>query len=139
MLMDDYLERACHLGRGVGISPVCEMQVDLRRAKNRTQATQLLIDVQPENAYLIILDEWGKNHTSTHIAQRLADLRDNHIRHLYFIIGDADGFDLDILPAQTERWALGIQTWPHKLIRVMLCEQIYRALAILAHTPYHRS
>jgi 23S rRNA (pseudouridine1915-N3)-methyltransferase len=57
---------------------------------------------------------------------------------IIFAIGGADGFEPSALPAQHVKWRFGQQVWPHKLLRVMLAEQIYRALSILAKTPYHR-
>jgi 23S rRNA (pseudouridine1915-N3)-methyltransferase len=65
-------------------------------------------------------------------------LRDDGTRHLAFVIGGADGLDASVLNAAREKIAFGPQTWPHALVRVMLAEQIYRAVTILAGSPYHR-
>jgi len=100
-----------------------------------------LLDNIPNQARIIILDERGKTPKSREIAKHFAALRDDGIAATYFLIGGADGFDPDTLKSaapHVTRWALGPQTWPHKLVRVMAAEQIYRALSILAGTPYHR-
>jgi 23S rRNA (pseudouridine1915-N3)-methyltransferase len=55
-----------------------------------------------------------------------------------FLIGGADGLDPSILADANETLAFGPQTWPHALARAMLAEQIYRAVTILAGSPYHR-
>jgi 23S rRNA (pseudouridine1915-N3)-methyltransferase len=60
------------------------------------------------------------------------------VRHLAFAIGGADGLDATVLDAAAERIAFGPQTWPHALVRAMLAEQVYRAVTILAGSPYHR-
>jgi len=65
-------------------------------------------------------------------------LRDGGVRRLAFAIGGADGLSPEVLGAAQARLAFGPQTWPHALARVMLAEQVYRAAAILAGTPYHR-
>ena len=55
-----------------------------------------------------------------------------------FLIGGADGLDPTLVASAQGTLAFGPQTWPHALARSMLCEQIYRAVSILAGSPYHR-
>jgi 23S rRNA (pseudouridine1915-N3)-methyltransferase len=54
------------------------------------------------------------------------------------MIGGADGLDPSLLAEAKGKLAFGPQTWPHALARVMLAEQVYRAVTILAGGPYHR-
>jgi len=135
-LIDDYLTRARHMSRNLGFLEIDEQQVDLRSAKTRTDETQALL---PDNTTkYVILDERGKSLTSRQISKQIAKWRDDGERHVTFVIGGADGFDPNAVPPHVVRWSFGHQTWPHKMVRVMLAEQIYRALSILAGTPYHR-
>ncbi len=60
------------------------------------------------------------------------------MRRLVFAVGGADGLDAAILGRADETLAFGPQTWPHALARAMLAEQVYRAVTILAGSPYHR-
>jgi len=136
-LIDKYLKRASGLARGIGFTAIEEQQVDLRSAKSRAAETQLLTDL-PKTSKIIILDERGKTPTSREISQHLYHWKDDSISQLFLIIGGADGFEPSELPKNITRWALGPQTWPHKMVRVMAAEQIYRALSIIAGTPYHR-
>jgi len=55
-----------------------------------------------------------------------------------FAIGGADGLDESVRAAADSTLAFGPQTWPHALARAMLTEQLYRAVTILAGSPYHR-
>ncbi|RZV40305.1 MAG: 23S rRNA (pseudouridine(1915)-N(3))-methyltransferase RlmH, partial [Acidimicrobiales bacterium] len=110
----------------------------LRKAKSRADETQMLIANIAHTDVLIVLDERGKEFTSRGLAKNIANWRDDGQKRVYFAIGGADGFEPPVLPAGTIKWRLGSQTWPHKLVRVMITEQIYRGLAILAKTPYHR-
>ena len=71
-------------------------------------------------------------------ADRIAQLRDQGVRRLVFVIGGADGLDPNVLRVARMRLAFGPQTWPHALVRAMLAEQVYRAVTILAGSPYHR-
>ena len=54
------------------------------------------------------------------------------------MIGGADGLSPEVLARADETLAFGVQTWPHALVRAMLAEQVYRAVTILAGSPYHR-
>jgi 23S rRNA (pseudouridine1915-N3)-methyltransferase len=76
--------------------------------------------------------------TSRQLAQRIAKLRDDGERRLVFLIGGADGLSLEARDQAKLTLAFGPQTWPHALVRAMLAEQIYRAVTILAGSPYHR-
>lgn len=140
-LTSDYIQRAQGLARATGFLGVEEDGVDLRGCSNRTQETQKLLAGVPDDAHLIILDERGKTPTSRVISKSLAGWRDDGRTATYWMIGGADGFDPHVLKKRSgtiTRWAFGTQTWPHKLVRVMASEQIYRALSILAGSPYHR-
>ena len=141
-LVDDYLTRAQGLARGTGFRSVEEQGVELKGQFDRAaETTKLLSAVYPSDE-LILLDERGKSPTSRDIAKHFAKLRDDGIGASYLIIGGADGFDPAVVknmrPGRITKWSFGSQTWPHKMVRVMAAEQIYRALSILAKTPYHR-
>ena len=137
-LVDDYLQRANGLARNVGFLGVEEQAVDLSKCKTRSDETQKLTDGLPDQTVLFVLDERGKAMSSRKLASTLAEQRDLGLSNFVFLIGGADGFEPSALPAQVRKISFGVQTWPHKLVRVMLSEQIYRALSILAGTPYHR-
>jgi len=137
-MIDDYIQRAQGLARGTGFLSVVEQQVDLRSAKSRESETQTLLGDVQAGAKLIIFDERGKTPTSRQISKQFANWRDDGISQLILVIGGADGFEPSAIPSGTTRWAFGPQTWPHKMVRMMAAEQIYRALSILARTPYHR-
>jgi len=137
-MIDDYMKRAQGLSRGTGFLGVEEQQVDLRSAKSRESETVTLLKDIPSGAKLIIFDERGKTPTSREISKHFASWRDEGHSQLILTIGGADGFEPSAIPQGTTRWAFGPQTWPHKMVRMMAAEQIYRALSILARTPYHR-
>lgn len=137
-MIDDYIQRAQGMARGTGFLSVEEQQVDLRSAKSREIETQTLLGGLPAGAKLVIFDERGKTPTSRQISKQIANWRDDGISQTTLVIGGADGFEPSAIPAGTTRWAFGPQTWPHKMVRLMAAEQIYRALSILGRTPYHR-
>jgi len=138
-MVNDYIGRAAKLTRGCGFLGVEEQAVDLRNAKNRQQETrQIIAPLKGLSTPVVVLDERGKDVTSRQIAKSLANWRDEGHAQIHILIGGADGFDPAALPQHVQKWCLGRATWPHKLVRVMIAEQIYRALSILNGSPYHR-
>lgn len=134
LLTDDYLDRFARTGRAVGLGAVEVVEIDDRKG----DAAARLIRAVPEGARLCALDERGGEMTSPEFAAMLAGWRDGGAGRVAFVIGGADG----LAPELTERadvvLSFGAMVWPHMLARVMLAEQLYRAAAILAGTPYHR-
>jgi 23S rRNA (pseudouridine1915-N3)-methyltransferase len=137
-MVDDYINRANLLARQTGFLSVEEQAVDVRSCRSREEETQKLFDSIPNSALCFALDERGKAFASRQMAKTLSQARDDGQAEIYLVIGAADGFEPSAIPASARKWAFGPQTWPHKLVRVMIAEQTYRALSILAGTPYHR-
>lgn len=92
----------------------------------------------PDQAALVMLDERGKDLESRALARHIEHLQHDGIRSLCFIIGGADGLDPSFSKQADLHLAFGCATWPHRLVRVMLVEQLYRASTILSGHPYHR-
>ena len=136
-LVDDYLARASKLARGHGFLSITEQAVDVGKCADRAEETRKILDI-PDGAALFVLDERGKALSSHELSQTLARLRDDGVSEAVFAIGAADGFAPSAIPAGARRISFGRLTWPHKLVRVMLAEQLYRALSIIANSPYHR-
>lgn len=137
-LIDDYLSRASALGRRLGMGPVTEREFDPRSLKTKRAETAALTDGLAPGALVAALDETGRSMTSTQFAAMLRRAAEDGVREAVFLIGGADGHAREALPAGARLLAFGPATWPHKLVRVMLAEQIYRALSVMAGTPYHR-
>ena len=87
---------------------------------------------------LIALDRSGIDLTSEALAEVVARYRDEGAATVAFAIGGAEGHAPETLAAADLVLSFGKATWPHRLVRVMLAEQLYRASAILAGHPYHR-
>lgn len=141
-LFDDYLKRARGLGRPLGVTGVETRdfpESKLPDAKGRMAAeAALLAGATPDPSFRIVLDERGKALASDDFALIFQRHLDHGTPCLAFLIGGPDGH----APAIREKAGLllsfGPMTWPHRLARVMLAEQIYRAVTILVKHPYHR-
>lgn len=136
-LVEDYLQRFDRTGRAMGLGPAHVVEVDDRKGGGMAGEAVLLTRAIPEGAVLCVLDERGETPDSPGFARWLSGWRDGG-RDLAFVIGGADGVD-PALRARAERLlSFGPMVWPHLLVRAMLAEQLYRAVTILAGTPYHR-
>lgn len=131
-----YAERASAAGRALGLGPVEVVEVEARRSGKTGEGEALRPHL--EGAHLIACDEHGRAMASRAFAEEIGRLRDDGVRRLAFVIGGADGLDPTLISEARAKLAFGPQTWPHALARAMLAEQVYRAVSILAGSPYHR-
>lgn len=142
-LVGDYAARIRGGGRGVGIPEFSLKEVEAPRglegAARMAREGELLAATAPKSARRIVLDERGSSFSSDEFAALIAKWRDAGAPAACFFIGGADGLHPSIRESADTMLAFGRATWPHMLVRVMLCEQIYRAMTILAGHPYHRA
>ena len=133
-LFADYVRRCTWPIRLVEVQPRAVLAHDRRVAAE----AELLLHAVPPGAAVVALDERGRDATSEELAARLGDWRDQGRRSAAFLIGGPDGLAEPLVAGADLRLAFGRLTWPHRLARVMLAEQLYRATTILAGHPYHR-
>jgi 23S rRNA (pseudouridine1915-N3)-methyltransferase len=91
----------------------------------------------PKSAYVIALDGRGKPWSSEELAAQLGRWRMLG-KDLAFLIGGPDGLAPAVLERADQRWSLGPATLPHPLVRIIVAEQLYRAVSQLGNHPYHR-
>lgn len=137
-LTADYIARAQAGGRSLGFRAVDLVEVEGRPPGDARAEASALLRATPDGARKILLDERGVEWTSRQLAEKLARWRDDGLACATFWIGGADGASQGVKDQADEKLAFGRQTWPHRLVRAMICEQIYRAVTILSGNPYHR-
>lgn len=137
-LTRDYLARATQAGRSLALGPCDLTEIDERKAREPAAQSARLLDAAPQGAHLVALDERGRTMSSPDFAAMLARLRDGGTADCVFLIGGADGHDARLRERADRLLSFGPMVWPHMLVRAMLAEQIYRAVSILAGSPYHR-
>lgn len=93
----------------------------------------------PSGARLLALDAGGELLTSPALAALLQHHREAATPALVFAVGGPDGHDAALLSSATAKLSFGRITLPHGLARIVLAEQLYRALTIIAGHPYHRA
>lgn len=142
-LVADYARRAMPLARALGFGGFALREVEapksLDGAQRQAREGALLLEAAAGSGMCVAFDERGDEIDSAGFANRLAGWRDNGVGTIAFLIGGADGLSSGARDACRMAISFGRMTWPHMLARTMACEQIYRAMTILAGHPYHRS
>ncbi len=138
-LISDYLERIRH------IVP-CEV-IEARDISKRSSLRAAgLIEAEgeelsrhiPAHGRLIALDETGSQFSSRDFARWLESEQNRGARVITFVIGGPEGLSRMVSDGSSLILSLGKMTWTHEMCRVLLLEQIYRALCIMRNIPYHK-
>ena len=141
-LADEYLKRLGRYGKieeieipdlpePAGNSPALEEQVKTRDGE------ALLAKIRPGDR-VIALTIRGKQRSSEELADHLREMRTNGISRTVFVIGGSLGLGENVLARADEEMSMSRMTFPHRLARVMLLEQLYRAEKIIAGERYHK-
>jgi len=121
-LCDDYVQRA---RRHVPVE-IVELEDDAALARRL-----------PARAELIALEPGGDSWTTEQLAKHLEDRMVHGAQTIAFLIGGALGLPPEVVKKASRRLSLSNLTLPHRLARVLLCEQLYRAMTIIRGEPYH--
>jgi len=120
-----------------GIREVAESRRDSAEQRKREEFAALEAHLKADTL-LILLDERGKTMPSRRFAEDIGRRRDEGHSAVLFALGGPDGFAAEARQRADMTLSFGAMTWPHRLARIMLAEQLYRAAMILAGHPYHR-
>jgi 23S rRNA (pseudouridine1915-N3)-methyltransferase len=136
-----YVEYARRMPADAGLE-LTEIKPEKRAAGASTERIQKLEADRiraalPAQPLLIALDERGRQLTTVELSQSLARWMQDGANPC-FVIGGADGLDASIRDKADLLLGLSRLTLPHGLARVMLAEQLYRAVSLLKGDPYHR-
>jgi 23S rRNA (pseudouridine1915-N3)-methyltransferase len=126
-LVDEYYDR---VRRHVG----CD-ELELREGKNTEGALRAAI---PQGAHVVAMEIGGRETDSVGFARQLERWGATGKGVVAFLIGGADGLPPEVSRAAHERLSLSKMTLAHRVARVVLAEQIYRATTIWRNEPYHR-
>jgi len=138
-LLSDYLERIRHL-------VPCEVieARDISRRRSLRDAERIAREGDeltrhiPESGRLVALDETGTQYTSENFARWLQSEQNTGVRAITFVIGGPEGLAPVISRKAHLVLSMGKMTWTHEMCRVLLLEQVYRALCIMRNIPYHK-
>ena len=141
-LAERYRDRVAKAGRAVGFRDIEIVEIRESRApevaRRILEESIALANIVPERAVVVALDSGGDNLDSGAFAGALRSWRDAGRPAAVLVIGGADGLGAELKRRADLTLAFGAATWPHQLVRIMLLEQLYRAVTILSGHPYHR-
>ncbi|UYZ68880.1 23S rRNA (pseudouridine(1915)-N(3))-methyltransferase RlmH [Moraxella bovis] len=106
--------------------------------KYKTQEGQAILSARLPKEKLWVLEVKGKMLSTERLADRLQTVMTDGT-DIALVIGGADGVSADVLTQADFKWSLSDLTLPHPLVRVVLIEQLYRAMSIINNHPYHRA
>lgn len=109
---------------------------DERKVKER-EGQRLLHGIDPRD-HVIALTLSGKQYTSESFAVRLRDLETVGKGSIAFVIGGSLGLSDEVIARANEELCLSKMTFPHRLARLILLEQVYRAFKIQRNETYHK-
>jgi 23S rRNA (pseudouridine1915-N3)-methyltransferase len=120
-----------------------EIPVATRRAGENPQRAiaregENMLAALGRDDYVVALEVTAKSMTTEQLSAWLAE-RLREARPLALLIGGPDGLAAPCRARANQSWSLSPLTLPHALVRVVLAEQIYRAMSMLAGHPYHRA
>lgn len=110
------------------------VSVEQRVVRDRRDLERAL----PPRALLVALDQRGRQLSSEQFAEQLRQWIEGPAPQIVFVVGGAEGLDDDLRRRADQLLSFGQMTFAHQLARLMLAEQIYRAVSIWAGSPYHR-
>jgi 23S rRNA (pseudouridine1915-N3)-methyltransferase len=132
-----YAEYAKRLSRELPLQLV-EISTKTRDpARLTAEEGAALLGAIPKGAHVVALDGRGKTWSSEELAAQLARWR-THGKDLAFLVGGPNGFAPIVQEHVDQTWSLGPLTLPHPLVRILVAEQLYRAVTQLGNHPYHR-
>lgn len=97
-----------------------------------------LLKSMKEDAYTIVLAIDGKKLDSVSLAEKIDQLGVSGVSHIQFVIGGSLGLADEVLRKADMKLSFSDMTFPHQLMRLILCEQIYRSYRIIHNQPYHK-
>lgn len=120
---------------------VTEIKPEPRGSKTREQLLAAekgrIRDALPGSCRIVVLDEKGDDLTTLKLAKRFEVWMQDG-RDVVLLIGGADGLDEEFKQQADDKLRLSSLTLPHGMARLILCEQLYRAVSVLKNHPYHR-
>ena len=120
-----------------GIRQFAESRAKDAATRKRDEAKSLR-SAMGQQSRLLVFDERGKPLSSAEFAGQIARWRDEGARELCCLIGGADGLDATLRAEAGRIVSFGAMSLPHQIVRVLVLEQLYRAVTILSGHPYHR-
>ena len=136
--IDDYANRIRHyLPFDVEVIPELRNTKSLSEEQQKEKEADLLLKAFQPGDHIVLLDEHGKMYRSLEFADWIQKKMLAGVKRLLLVVGGPYGFSPRIYAAAHEKISLSAMTFSHQMIRLLIAEQVYRAMTILNNEPYH--
>lgn len=136
--IDEYVARLRHYcDFELAVIPALKNAGTLRPEELKEREGLLILKQLEKVDMAVLLDEHGKEYSSTSFAEYLQKQMNSGVRTLAFVIGGAYGFSPAVYTAAQHKISLSQMTFNHQMVRLFFVEQLYRAHTILRHEKYH--
>ncbi|MDP4210755.1 MAG: 23S rRNA (pseudouridine(1915)-N(3))-methyltransferase RlmH [Bacteroidota bacterium] len=117
--------------------PEIKNTANLSFDQQKNMEGKLLLNALSPADTIVLLDENGKNFSSTEFAQFLQKHMLQSTKSMVFVIGGPYGFSKEMYARANDKISLSRMTFSHQMVRLIFLEQLYRAMTILKNEPYH--
>ena len=136
-LIEEYQKRLKHyVPFSIEVLPELKNAKSLSEAQQKSAEGEMIVRAVPATAEMILLDEHGKEFRSVEFSDYLQK-KMSAGRDIVFVVGGPYGFSEMVYARANGKISLSKMTFSHQMVRLFFVEQIYRAMTILRHEPYH--
>lgn len=135
--INDYCERISHyMPFQINTIPELKNTKALTEQQQKDREGEMILKLLQPSDTVVLLDEHGKEFRSIEFAQWI-ERQQQVARRLVFVIGGPYGFSEAVYARANDKISLSRMTFSHQMVRMIFCEQIYRACTIIKGEPYH--
>ena len=136
-LIEEYQKRLKHyVPFSIEVLPELKNAKSLSEAQQKSAEGDMIVRAVPATAEMVLLDEHGKEFRSVEFSEYLQK-KMSAGRDIVFVVGGPYGFSEAVYARANGKISLSKMTFSHQMVRLFFVEQIYRAMTILRHEPYH--
>lgn len=133
-----YLERLSHyVPYSVRVLPDVKNTKSMSEDQQKEGEGKVFLSAVRPSDFVVLLDERGREYTSMEFSAYLSDKMASGLKKLIFVVGGPYGFSPSMYSRADGKISLSKMTFSHEMIRLFFTEQVYRAMTILRHEPYH--
>lgn len=134
--INEYLKRMQAFDK-VTITEVKEVNIKTPQENIQKEGINLLEQISDKD-YVITLEIGGIQLDSISLANKITDIYNHQATNITFVIGGSNGLSSEVIKRSNYHLSFSALTFPHQLMRLILCEQLYRAFTIINHQEYHK-
>lgn len=136
--IEDYTERIKHfIPFDIEVIPDLKNTKSLSTKEVKEREGEMIAKQISAGDYVVLLDERGKEFRSVEFADYIGKKMNVVSKRLVFVVGGAYGFSDKVYALANEKISMSKMTFSHQMIRLIVTEQIYRAMSIINNLPYH--